>query len=216
MDPNFKNLAPATSEELAGDIAPLAQALGGPEALASFRALAELVGMPWPESTAAMRSFLARYRERLLTPLELPVIRDAYRHAERGEVRELIELDRGLAARLGDSAFADASRLTGRLQLRRLRPVRNSTLQRYLQAVDTEDATGWHVVVFGLLMALFSLPLRQGLVHYATKTQHSLVDSASARLAVTPTQRLVLLQECDAPVSAAVQAVLPHFEPAVA
>jgi urease accessory protein UreF len=207
------NLAVASSEELAGDATPLAQALGEPEVLASLRALAELVDAPRPESLQGVRALLACYRERLLTPVELPAIRDAYAHAARGEARELIGLDRRLAAQFGDSAFANASRFSGRTQLRRLRCLRNSTLQRYIRAVEEGDATGWHVVVFGILLALFSLPLRQGLVHYATKTQHSLLDSASLGVPLSTSDRVRLHAECAAPVAPAVQGVLPAFDP---
>lgn len=208
-----ENLAVASSEELAGDATPLAQALGEPEMLASLRALAELVEAPRPESLHGIRALLACYRERLLTPVELPAIRDAYMHASCGQARELIELDRRLAAQFGQSAFANASRLSGRTQLRRLRCLRNTTLQRYIRAVEAGEATGWHVVVFGMLLALFSLPLRQGLVHYATRTQHSLLDSASIGIPVSTPERARLHEECAAPIAPAVQEVLPVFEP---
>ncbi len=208
-----RSQAPATSEELAGDINPLTQALGTTAALDSLSSLARLVNGPAPETLGALRTLLARYRERLLTPIELPAIRDAYHHTARGEVRELLDLDRRIAREYGDSAFAEVSRHTGRTQLRRLRPLRDTTLQRYLQAVDAGEAMGSHVVVFGLLLAIFSLPLHQGLAQYASKTQQSLVDSAMLALPATEPERERLRAECDAPIAPAVRSVLPAFTP---
>lgn len=215
MDPTAHELAPASSEMLAGEITPFARALGSPEVLSSLSGLAELVGTPAPDSLPTVRSFLAQYRERLLFPVELRAIGEAYALASRGAVRELVALDRRLGPGFGRSAFAEASRHAGRVQLRRLRPLRDRTLQRYLRAVEAGEATGWNVVVYGLLLALFGLPLRQGLVHYATQTQHSLLDSATAQLALNPAQQQSLRNECDAPVPGAVQQVMPAFVPTV-
>lgn len=181
--------------------------------MASLTALAALVDAPCPETLPAVRSFLARYRERLLTPVELPAIREAYELASRGEARELLKLDRRLEREFGGSAFAEASRRTGRAQLRRLRPLRDATLKRYLQSVENGEAQGWHVIVFGILLALFSMPLRQGLVHYATKTQHTLLDSAMSRFAASAAECASLRRECEDPVLPAVSRVLPPFRP---
>lgn len=191
------------------DLASLANALGSPAGLASLTALAELLQAPRPDSLGAVRAFLDQFRRRLLDPVELPAIRDAYHHASRGNARGLLELDRALAAHYGTTAFAQASRHVGRLELRRLRPLRDRTLQRYLQAVEAGEATGWHVVVFGLLLALFSFPLRQGLAHYATRTQESLVESATTGLPTTPAERERLLDECVTPIAEAIRLVLP-------
>lgn len=207
--------APATSEELAIEASPFAAALGSPAGLASLASLAELVETPKPESVPAVRTFLARFRERLLDPVELPAIRDAWLHASRGEVRELIALDRRLAAKYGRCAFAEASRHVGRLQLRRLRPLRHRTVQRFLAAMDAGEVTGWHVVVYGLLLALFSMPLRQALAHYATRTQHSLLQSALTGLTVTAPEHEKLREECLTPAAVAVNRLLPQgFTPA--
>lgn len=215
MDPRPNELAPESSESLAGDLAPFTGALGSPEALASLASLAELVQLPRPDSLPALRSFLDRYRDRVLARVELPAIRTAYEHAARGDAQGLLELDRRLGGQFGrdGSAFAAASRHAGRTQLRRLRPLRDRTLQRYLRAVDEGEATGWHVIVFGLLLALFSLPLRQGLAHYAVKTQHGLLESATAGLPVSLAEHSRLREECHAPAAAAVHQTLPAFTP---
>lgn len=213
MDPAPHPAPPASSESLAGEVSPLAQAMGTPAGLASLSALAELVDAPRPQSLGAVRTFLAKFRDRLLIPVELPAIRDAYHHARRGEVRELIALDRRLSAGYGRCAFAEASRHVGRLQLRRLRPLRDRTARRYLEAVESGEATGWHVVVFGLLLALFSMPLRQALGHYALRTQLSLLDSATLGLPASAPEREALREECLQPGAVAVRETLPAFDP---
>lgn len=209
MDPYTQHPATPTSQELAGDAAPFAAAVGSAESLAALADLAAFVGIPRPSSIHGLRTFLGRYRDQWLAGIELPAIRDAYHHACRGEVRELIDLDRRLAARLGKTGLANASRHTGRQQLRRLRPLRHRTLQRYLRAVEAGEATGWHLVVFGILLALFSLPLRQGLAHYAIKTQEGLLDSAATGLALAHADREMLKEDCAAPVAPLLQRILP-------
>jgi hypothetical protein len=69
------------------------------------------------------------------------------------------------------------------------------------------------VVVFGIMLALFSLPLRQGLLHYAARTQYSLLDSATVGVRVTAPERARLQDECESPIAPAVQSVLPGFTP---
>ncbi|MGE3312559.1 MAG: urease accessory UreF family protein [Limisphaerales bacterium] len=198
----------ASGEGLSGDVHPFTQALGSPESLASLAALADLVQTPRPETPRALESFLIRYSERLLAAVELPAIRDAFLHAQRGEVRELLRLDRRLEAIFGSSAFADASRHLGRTQLRRLRPLRSRPLQRYLEAVDSGRAHGWHVVVYGILLALFSLPLRQGLAHFALRSQEGLLESSLLGLSVPAADRARLLESCAHRVGSTVQEAL--------
>lgn len=204
--------APATSDSLAHDLSPLTHALGSPTHLAGFTALTELVESHRPTSVSDLQSLLRRFHDRLLLPIELPAIRDAYLHAARGEVRELTALDLSLASHYGNGPFADASRHVGRLQLRRLRPLRDRVLQRYLAAVDQGRAPGMHLVVYGVLLHLFSLPLRQGLLHYAQRTHESLLDSASTELRLTHAQRVSLADFSQHPALPAVQALV-QFSP---
>jgi len=213
MDPHLQPDATPSSEQLAVDVAPFAAAVGSPSGLADLAALADFVGASRPAGLVSLRSLLARYRHQLLAGIELPAIRDAFEHARRGEARELIALDRRLAGSFGRSSIASASRHTGRQQLRRLRPLRDQALQRYLRAVDEGEATGWHVVVFGILLALFSLPLRQGLSHYALKSQQALLDSASIGLALPAPERESLEDECAGPLPELLQQIVPGFEP---
>ena len=115
--------------------------------------------------------FLEDYQTQLLAPLEIPVIIRARSLAEKGFARELIALDRDLTCALPWPAFASASRQVGRAQLERLRPLRDHRpLQRYLAAVHAGDASGWHSVVYGLTLAVYSLPLRHALLAYARQT----------------------------------------------
>ena len=98
----------------------------------------------------------------------MPAITRARFHAARGHLRELIALDRELDAQPVLPAFASASRRIGRAQLERLRPLRDErTVQRFLSAVEAGDAAGWHTVVYGISLAVYSWPLRHGLFSYA-------------------------------------------------
>jgi urease accessory protein UreF len=142
-----------------------------------WRAMLRRIGSPALSDFASDSNFLETYLSELLIPVELPAIAEACGHAMRGELRELIDQDHHLSPKIG--AFAEASRQTGRLQLSRLRPLReNRLVQRYLSAVEFGQANGWHTVVYGMTLALYSLPLRQGLLHYAQVTLGSLAKNA--------------------------------------
>lgn len=209
MDTAGQTPAPASSDVLAGEMTPLTEAVGSPAGLATLSALADLVDLPRPNSVPSVRLFLERFRERLLIPVELPAISEAYGHASRGELRELIALDRRLAARYGTSAFAEASRHVGRIQLRRLRPMAHRTVRRFLEAVEAGEATGWHVVVYGLLLAVFSMPLPTALLQYAVRTQHSLLESAANATTLAVADLEALRRECSEPAMTAVRQLLP-------
>lgn len=202
----------ASSQELAGDLSPLARALGPTDALASLSTLAEWLKLPRPANAAAITVFLERYRTRILEEVELPAIVRAYQQVAQGHVRELLQLDARLGGQFDSPAFAKASRQVGRLQLRRLRPLRDRTLQKYLQAVEVGEASGWHVVVFGILLALFSLPIRQGLLHYLDTTQERLVDSAVAALGLPAAERKRLLDHARGSAAESLRRVLPGPE----
>ena len=124
--------------------------------------------------------FLADYLRRLLLPYELPAIVSACGHARRGELRELLAQDHQLASALLPTPFAAPSRRRGRLQLARLRPLRdNRIVQRYLAAVESGQAHGWHTLVYGVTLAVYSLPLRQGPFYYSRKTLSGLASAAA-------------------------------------
>ena len=70
----------------------------------------------------------------------------------------------------------------GKFQLAALRPMRDQrVVQRYWTALESGQAQGWHTLVYGLTLFIYSVPLRQGLVHYAEQTIFSLADIASRR-----------------------------------
>jgi urease accessory protein UreF len=132
------------------------------------------------DNLAALKSFLETYLAQILLPVELPAIAQACGRVRRGEARELIALDQQLAEDARLVPFAFASRQIGAVQLQRLKPLRDErTVQRYLSAVESGWAGGWHTLVYGLTLAVYSFPLRQGLLHYARETVSGLARAAT-------------------------------------
>ncbi|KAB2667586.1 MAG: hypothetical protein DVB31_08180 [Verrucomicrobia bacterium] len=129
-------------------------------------------------TTAGVEGWLARYRDETLARDEWPVVAEAWRLAASGQSDRLIELDRAWGAHAGPG---EASLRVGQRQLSRLRPLRDArVVQRYLDAVQRGGARGWHPVVFGVWLAVFGVPLRQGLVQYAEQTLGALLESVPA------------------------------------
>ena len=157
----------------------------------------------------SLRQFLRDYQSQILLPFELPAIQDAHAHASRHEVRELIALDRRLAAEPILLNFAPASRRVGRSQLQKLRPLRDQrVVQRYLHAVESDQADGWHTLVYGLTMAVYSLPVRQGLLGYAHQTTRGFIYSASRMLCLSERQCRALFDALCTSLPKAVEALL--------
>lgn len=168
----------AEASECLGEYPSLLTALGpGADDASGVAAPAAL----WRErldTPEALAGFLARYQSEVLVPIELPAILRAHGHTQRNEGRELIAFDGELIREQRLKDFAAASRRVGRSQLRRLRPVKhNRVVERYLAASDESLVHNWHTIVFGMTLGLYSLPLRQGLVHYAEKTLGGFVAS---------------------------------------
>ena len=196
--------------ELLGDWHPLVAQLGSTEGLVEFASLASLLQVGTIEHAHALREFLRRYTGELLLPVELPAIRRAFDHASANELRELIEFDReqGLHPLLRD--FTSASRRMGQEQLRRLKPLRDHRfIQRYLLAVDEGRAEAWHTLVFGVTLAVYSLPLRQGLLHYGAETLRGFVQLGCRSITVSETVLKEMLDECFEQLVASVDALLP-------
>lgn len=169
---------------LRGDPHPLTrQLVCPPEA-----AWAAAAGRGVPETVRdvpSLRGFLTWYRTELLTPMELPLIRRAFEHASRYQIRELIALDQALRQERRFERFAAASGAVGRAQLWRLLPLRDQRpVRRYWQAVEHGQAHGWHVLVYGLVLSVFSLPLRPGLLSYARQTLAGFIGAAGRSLAL--------------------------------
>jgi urease accessory protein UreF len=165
--------ARSKAENLPGEFCALLRQIGSPDAASPFWAAS--FGPP-----PALNQFLEDYLSCLLLPCELPAIVTACGHARRGQLRELLAQDRRLDQVLLTTPFAEPSRRTGWSHLARLRPLRDERLvQRYLAAVESGQAHGWHTVVYGLTLAVYSLPLRQGLLYYAQETLSGLAGAAT-------------------------------------
>lgn len=205
--------APPALEELAGAASPLLARLGAAGAATDFTAASALLGTGPPRQPAGLEALLAAYRGQLLFALELPVIAEAAAHAAAGHARELAALDVAAARRFPAGPFLAASRAVGHDQLRRIRPLRDVRVAaRFLQQVDAGACPGLHVSVYGLLLAAFSLPLRQGLLHYAQAAHGGLVRAGVAALGLNgeTTARL------EAPLAPALAACLADLLPAPA
>ncbi|HSA02243.1 MAG TPA: hypothetical protein P5055_16045, partial [Candidatus Paceibacterota bacterium] len=114
-----------------------------------------------PVKTAGdLRECLKSYREQVLFGMEWPSILKAYHRARRGEARELIALDRELSADAGWGVWKGSSAAVGRVHLHALRPLKDQrVVQRYWSAVEEGEAEAFHPLVYGLILAVYSLPL---------------------------------------------------------
>ncbi|MBM3881239.1 MAG: hypothetical protein FJ387_16200 [Verrucomicrobia bacterium] len=205
---------PEAAARLLGDPHPLVARLGSPGGLATLPA-GTLSGV-WPVTDASsFRLFLGAYAREVLVPVELPAIQEAQAHTTRYEARELLALDQRLSREPRMTAFGEASRAVGRRQLHRLLPLRDQRIvRRYYDAVARGEAEAWHVLVYGMVLGLFSLPLRQGLLNYARQTLTGFVDAAASSLELTEEDGGRLLDEALGGLPAAVeQALRPHGPP---
>src|SRR5579863_7127218 len=177
-------LAPIAAE-LLGDIHPLIEQIGSADGLA---ALADGAGEAAPRqitNAAELQAFLKNYHAKILQPLELPAIQRAFNHAGRNELRELIAFDKELENEPLLKNFAAASRRVGQMQLQRLRPLRDQRmLKRYLAAVELGEANGWHTLIYGLTLSVYSLPLRQGLLGYAQQATRGFIEAVGRSIAL--------------------------------
>lgn len=188
------NTAPSSPAELLGDLHPLLEQVGTPEEMAMTAEVAHAIQFRDISNLPSLRRFLDAYRDDVLVPIELPAIVAAYQYAARGEVKELIALDGKLAADRTLQPFAIASCRVGQRQLSKLRPMRDQRLvQRYLVAIDEGQARGWHTIVYGVSLAIFSLPLRQGLQHYGEQTLLGFVHRAARSLRLSEVDCSALL-----------------------
>jgi urease accessory protein UreF len=95
----------------------------------------------------------------------------------------LIAFDQQQADESTLKPFARASRRVGQAQLKRLRPLRDQRLlQRYLRAVDETLAHGWHTLVYGVTLSVYSLPVIQGLNSYEKQTLLGFMHAVSRTL----------------------------------
>ncbi len=194
MKPPQTILAPNLEENFFGDSHPLMEQIGASDALMLAGDVNASLRLDRVTTLAGLKSFLESYRADILVPLELPLICRSYAHASKNEFLELTALDQQLVSEPRLEFFASASKRIGRIQLKRLRPLRDQRgLQRYLRSVDSGEAHAWHTLVYGITLASFSLPLRQGLLNYSEKVLDGFVIPASERLALTEIQTQELL-----------------------
>lgn len=194
------------ASDFSGDFRSLLAQLGSPAGRLDSVVPSELAGDAPILDVAGLREFLRQYRERLLGPVELPAIHRAFGHASRREARELVAYDREISSEAMPTSFASASRRAGQLQLQRLRPLRDERMvQRYLAAVDGGTAQGWHTLAYGLTLAVYSLPLRQGLLGYAEETMRSFVRSGAVELRISQSESRELFEEAFGGVAATVE-----------
>jgi urease accessory protein UreF len=208
MNVGTKIAAPAAAE-LIGDAHPLLEQLGATDAVVLATEAAAAFQFRNVHDVASLRTFLEAYRIEILGPLELPTIVTAHGHAVRGEVRELIQLDARLAADAGLREFAIASCRVGQRQLSKLRALRDQrVVQRFLAAIEKGDARGWHTLVYGVALAVYSMPLRQGLQHYIEHTTHGFIESAARPLRLSEASIAELFSEQTAHVPQAIESTI--------
>lgn len=207
----WKQSQPALGEtaEWLGDCHALVERLGSAAGLASLAEVADSLRTVSVRDLASLRRFLYDYREQILLPVELPAIRRAFDHTSRHEVRELMRFDRKMAGESAVKPFAEASRRVGQCELQKLRPLRDERIvRRYIEAVECGEAHGWHTLVYGLTLALYSMPLRQGLLGYGFQTTRGFILPSAALLGLSPEACRSLLDEACAALRAPVEALI--------
>ena len=204
-------LQPARVEpaEWLGDWHPLVEQLGSTDGLVALGEVSSLMRVPAVADLPSLRRFLLSYQRRILLPLELPAIQRAFDHTSRNELRELVALDRKLAREAALQPFAEASQRVGQSQLRKLQPLRDERLpRRYREAVERREAGAWHTLVYGLTLALYSMPLRQGLLGYGFQTTRGFIHSAAKSLRLSERECRALHEELCAGLPPAVETLL--------
>lgn len=134
-------------------------------------------------SVESLHAGLLNYKLSVLLPFELPAVKQACEFTLRNETNELVAFDRALSKASWLKPYKQDSRVAGRLHLERLRPLRDQRgIRRYITAVEQGQADGWHLLVAGAALGLYSLPLRQGLMDYALHTFWNVVGQAAGPL----------------------------------
>ena len=196
---NQIRLSAAVTSPEPGTVSALLEQLGSMEDLVSITAASALLQTASIANLQELAVFIETYFEQLLVPLELPLIYKSWQHASNHECRELIALDHSIAEQILVPQFAAASQRVGRTHLNAMGSMRGERLvQRYLAAVEAGEAHGWHTVVYGITLALYSLPVRQGLMHYAYRTMGGFVQAAAKSLNLTHRDcRDIVLAACE-------------------
>jgi AcrR family transcriptional regulator len=80
--------------------------------------------------------------------------------------------------------------------------------ERFREAIERGEANGWHTLVYGLTLALYSLPLRQGLLGFGFQTTRGFIHSAARPLRLSENDCRALVVELCAPLPQAVETLL--------
>lgn len=196
-----------------GDWHPLVRQIAAGEGVAHAPTAGSPHAAPALVSVGALHAFLLNYKVTVLLPFELPVVKQACEHTIRNEIKELLELDRHLSKQPWFEAFKQDSRTAGRLHLERLKPLRDHRgVRRYLTAVEAGKAAGWHLLVAGVALGLYSLPLRQGLMDYALHTFWDVLGKASETLNLKRHEAVELVNDLSADLPRQIQQMFPPVE----
>jgi len=145
---------------------------------------------------SGLRLFLERYGREILRPIELPAVQSAYWFANRGQFRELLELDAELSANVSLLPFARASQMAGREHLRLLKPMYDQRLvQRYRKCVMAGEARGWNPIVFGMFLSIHSVPVREGLLQFGRQLCSGFINGVQDSCGLPDEECTALLDE---------------------
>jgi urease accessory protein UreF len=207
----WKQLQPVLGEpaEWLGDWHPLVEQLGSTNGLVALSDVSASMQIPIVHDLNSLRRFLRDYQTRILLRHELPAIQRSFDHTCRHEVRELTEFDRQLEGEAALRPFAAVSRRVGQTELLKLRPLRDERIvRRYLESVERREANAWHTLVYGLTLALYSMPLRQGLLGFGFQTTRGFIYSAAKSLRLSEHNCRTLLEELCGNMPGAVEALV--------
>lgn len=208
-------LALNDAAEWLGDWHPLAEQLGSTDGLLTLCSVSSELRLPPVADADSLERALRQYQAQILVPIELPAIQAAHGHAARNELRELVALDQQLQGQPILRRFASASRRVGQGQLQKLRPLHDQRMvRRYLHAVEIGLAHGWHTLVYGLTLEIYSLALRQGLLGYAHQTTRGFIYSAARMLRLSERQCRHLFESLCAELPQAVEKLVREAVPA--
>lgn len=181
------------------DARPLTEQLGSADELTTLSPTACCHQLTKIHSLPALRNFLRSYTHEVLGPHEFRHIYESHKFANQNFTRELLALDSQVSKESVLQEFQLASRHVGKRQLNRMRALKDlRTLQRYRDAVNEGKAYGWHTLVYGLVLSTYSIPLRQGLLHYGRQTLGGFVQSAARSLDLADSDCLNLQVELNA------------------
>jgi urease accessory protein UreF len=187
----------------------LAQHLGSADELTTLSPIACTHHLMRVHSLPALREFLQWYKNDVLAPHEFRQVYEACTLASKSHIRELLALDAQLAKEPVLKDFQLASRHVGKRQLNRMRPLRDLRLVRkYCTAVNEGQAYGWHTLVYGVVLSSYSLPLRQGLLHYGRQTLGGFIEAAGRTLDLREEACLELQMEIYKTLPAAIEQTL--------